>query len=381
MLTRGAQVTGVAVCGLCLTWVSVSLRFYVRLGLQKFIGREDWLTLAAMILFTLMCSLMLRATNFGLGAHWSAIPSDMLEDGLKFIFICELLYVATTAVAKLSIGVYFLRLSNQRYQFRVIYTTLGVVILFSTMYFWFLVFQCTPISFTWAQFYSNASGKCLKRATLAKLTYAHAVISAVTDSAFGILPVFFVWKLKMSLRTKISVVLILSLGFFASTANIVRIVYIYELEHTTDYSWFGINLAKWSIVEPAIRITAAAIATLRPLFANFLSFETHRSPLESKMPFAGSTRFSGDSHKVSGSGSALEYSAEFAEMLGLKKFGNRTHISAQKPLGWRERRRFAAAYRIRQRDCESQTELREVESHVPESDGIRTTTEVIIEKE
>jgi hypothetical protein len=49
MLTRGAQVTGVAVCSLCLTWISVSLRFYVRIGILKFIGREDWLTLAAMV--------------------------------------------------------------------------------------------------------------------------------------------------------------------------------------------------------------------------------------------------------------------------------------------------------------------------------------------
>lgn len=49
MLTRGAQVTGVAVCGLCLTWISVSMRFYVRIRILKFIGREDWLTVAAMV--------------------------------------------------------------------------------------------------------------------------------------------------------------------------------------------------------------------------------------------------------------------------------------------------------------------------------------------
>jgi hypothetical protein len=49
VLTRGAQVTGVAVMALSLTWISVSLRFYVRIGILKFIGREDWLTIAAMV--------------------------------------------------------------------------------------------------------------------------------------------------------------------------------------------------------------------------------------------------------------------------------------------------------------------------------------------
>lgn len=48
-LTRGAQITGVATMSLCLTWISVSLRFYVRIRILKFIGREDWLTFAAMV--------------------------------------------------------------------------------------------------------------------------------------------------------------------------------------------------------------------------------------------------------------------------------------------------------------------------------------------
>ena len=164
-------------------------------------------------LFTILCSLLLRATAYGLGAHMSAIPPEMMEVGMKYIFISELLYVATTAVAKLSIGVYFLRLSSQKYQFRVIYTTLTVVMVFSTMYFFFLVFQCTPIEYSWTQSYSNRNGKCLGRSTLANVTYAHAAMSALTDWAFGILPVFFVWNLKMNPRTKLSVILILSLGF------------------------------------------------------------------------------------------------------------------------------------------------------------------------
>jgi hypothetical protein len=48
-LTRGAQITGVATMSLCLTWVSVSLRFYVRIHVLKFVGMEDWLTLVAMV--------------------------------------------------------------------------------------------------------------------------------------------------------------------------------------------------------------------------------------------------------------------------------------------------------------------------------------------
>jgi hypothetical protein len=48
-VTRGAQVTGVAVASLSLTWISMMLRFYVRLSILKFFGREDWLTVGAMV--------------------------------------------------------------------------------------------------------------------------------------------------------------------------------------------------------------------------------------------------------------------------------------------------------------------------------------------
>ncbi|KAH8591728.1 hypothetical protein B0O99DRAFT_577950 [Bisporella sp. PMI_857] len=378
MLTRGAQVTGVAVCSLCLTWISVSLRFYVRIGIQEFIGREDWLTLGAMILFTTLCSLLLQATNYGLGAHMHSIPSDMLETGLKYVFICELLYVMTTTVAKLSIGVYFLRLSSKKYQVQIIYATLGVVMLFSAMYFFFLLFQCTPIQFYWTQF-DDGRGSCLSRSVLANVTYAHAAMSAATDWSFGILPIFFVWKMTMNPRTKLSVVLILSLGFFASTATIVRIVYIHQLEHTTDYSWHGINLVKWSMVEPAIGITAAAIATLRPLFANFLTFATKRFANDSETSLASSTRTSTDNKSRI---SAQEYSPEFAEMLGLKRLGTTTYISAAKPPGWRERRRIARGKNAIIGDSESQTELKFVNNgEVNWSNGIRRTTVVFIEKE
>jgi hypothetical protein len=83
----------------------------------------------------------------------------------------------------------------------------------SSMYFIFLVFQCTPVSLFWNRFLDAADGHCADKTTLANITYVHAALSALTDWIFGLLPVALVWRLKMNLRTKLSIVLILSLGF------------------------------------------------------------------------------------------------------------------------------------------------------------------------
>lgn len=277
------------------------------------------------------------------------------------------------------------------------------VMVFSTMYFFFLLFQCSPISFIWRQ-YENGKGSCLGPTTISNVTYAHAAMSAVTDWSFGILPVFFVWKMKMNPRTKLSVILILSLGFFASTATIVRIVYIRQLQLKSDYSWFGINLVKWSMVEPAIGITAAAIATLRPLFINFLSMARKHNPASppstsTVTSYTKDTRPSGDSRKAltsrgSAGSSSYGYSNEFAEMLGLSTYGVTTTVSAGKVETRGERRRRERMEREQEKgrrmigDAESQSELRHIEGGSKSEEdaggygwdvGIKATTTVVID--
>ncbi|TVY19760.1 hypothetical protein LARI1_G002445, partial [Lachnellula arida] len=315
-VTRGSQVTGIAVMALSLTWISALLRLHVRTRILKFVGQEDWLMFATMILLTLLCSLFLSAKQYGLGAHMKNIPPHDKETGFKVIFICELLYVVTTAVAKLSIGAYFLRLCSKKYQTRVVYSTLTIVMVFTTTYFFFLLFQCTPISFLWTQF-DESRGSCLRSPILANVTYAHAAMSAITDWSFGILPIFLVRKMPMNPRTKYSVILILSLGFFASSATIVRIVYIRTLTQTQDYSWEAINLVKWSMVEPGIAITAANIATLRPLLNSIFFFSPTKTvdDDEDEESLTGESRHDKSAKPVS----AKHYSREFADMLGLSQ--------------------------------------------------------------
>lgn len=165
------------------------------------------------------------------------------------------------------------------------------------------------------------------------------------------------------------------------------------------------------MVEPAIGITAAAIATLRPLFINFLSFSRKRLDPNSATLTSTSTvtsytkdsRPSGDSRKTlssraGSSGSGLGpygYSNEFAEMLGLSTYGVTTTVTAGKVETRSERRRRERAEREMEKrrrvggaDCESQTELRDIEGKGEEDAsgygfgwdvGIKATTTVVID--
>ncbi|TGO30361.1 hypothetical protein BPAE_0006g01010 [Botrytis paeoniae] len=344
-VNRGAQVTGVACAALALPWIACILRFYVRIGIQKFFGPEDWLTVASITIHTALCGLLLWSLAFGLGAHIYNISLDYLDELAKYIFASELLYVITMAITKVSIGVYFLRLANKRYQLWIIYSVMAIAVLVSMAYFIFVLLQCQPISYFWNMF-DDGSGFCLSTSTRANVTYAHAAMSALTDWAYGILPITFVWKMKMNPRTKLSVVLILSLGFFASTATIVRIYYINKLNQTTDYTWEGINLVKWSIIEPAIALTAASFATLRPLFSTRQkkAFSIYSDKLTTAGKTSQETLVDSDD----------EYSKQFAAMLGLDDTcGVRTYVYADKKIVRKddlERERLQAAWKAEESD-------------------------------
>lgn len=55
----------------------------------------------------------------------------------------------------------------------------------------------------------------------------------------------------------------------ASTATIVRFPYLYSLTDVNDFLYSTSDVAIWSTVETGLGITAAAVATLRPLLKTF----------------------------------------------------------------------------------------------------------------
>lgn len=55
-------------------------------------------------------------------------------------------------------------------------------------------------------------GTCINVMIVAVFTYVYSICSALTDFAFGILPIVLVWNLNMTRRQKIALIPILSMG-------------------------------------------------------------------------------------------------------------------------------------------------------------------------
>lgn len=190
-------------------------------------------------------------------------------------------------------------------------------------------------------------------------------------------------------RTRFLIGSLLILHNSASTATIVRIAYIKRLTDTDDYSWEGINLVKWSMVEPAIAITASNFATLRPILRNLFCFASkgskgisNRIEDEERML----TETGGRRQSTSSLGGKL-LTPEFADMLGLSRFGVTTEITSrgrsvgeQGALGMTLTRIFYSRSKNKTRTPPNATTDDPKEAKPLDCSEIRTTTVITMKK-
>ena len=111
------------------------------------------------------------------------------------------------------------------------------------------------------------SGQCLSFRILSNVGYAHGALNALTDWVFPVLAIqFLVRCTKMSSASKLSCCAILLLAVVGSIASIVRTVYIPMLGPTGNIYARSFSPLIWTMIEGALGIIAASLATLRPLF-------------------------------------------------------------------------------------------------------------------
>jgi hypothetical protein len=167
-------------------------------------------------------------------------------------------------ILKISLGIFYLRIVVSRWQQVTVYVTVGVAAIFGCFYFFAVLFACGPPT----KFLVNAlQDKCMGDAESRFATNLSAgIINALSDFVLATLPITLIRKACMPFPAKISAGMILLLGCVGSAVSVVRLAYIRGMTYNMDFFEVGVNITLWSIIEAGLCITAASLATLRPLF-------------------------------------------------------------------------------------------------------------------
>ncbi|RSL39043.1 hypothetical protein CEP53_014365 [Fusarium sp. AF-6] len=261
---NSAALVSTAIIFMALSWLSVGLRTYTRAFLMKSYQLDDWLMLIAQVIFTVSCAFILEGVKVGLGRHNEAIKDDWAEvDALKWQALATATYVLDMMFIKLSIGVFLLRLSVKPVYTWIIWISLAIITIWSTVIFFWNMFQCSPVEKQWD--FRITGGHCVTADQIVSAAYAISAMTIVSDWLYAILPIPMLWTVKMTKTAKATVIVILGLGIFASIATLVRLRFLADLTDTDDILFAGTDAMVWTLIEPGVAIIASSLATIRPL--------------------------------------------------------------------------------------------------------------------
>ncbi|KAG8353869.1 hypothetical protein FVEN_g8129 [Fusarium venenatum] len=94
-----------------------------------------------------------------------------------------------------------------------------------------------------------------------------------TDIAFATLPVPLIWSLKMPLKTRIYLIIILSLGYGSAVMGLVKAISQMRYNPAGDNTYLY-NIQFWGLLQLNVGIIAACAPSLRPLVKNILRLKS-----------------------------------------------------------------------------------------------------------
>jgi hypothetical protein len=143
----------------------------------------------------------------GGGTHLTHLKNVRLS--IIWVLVAEVAYLITILFLKVSLGLFFLRVIQVKWQRKVVYATMIISTIVQTYHAFFYVFSCGN-----PKYYAEhmIERTCISKRIQVDLAYEQAAITTATDFVFAFLPIPLLWNTTMDLRSKLSVAFVLLLG-------------------------------------------------------------------------------------------------------------------------------------------------------------------------
>ncbi|KAH8660612.1 hypothetical protein BX600DRAFT_383542 [Xylariales sp. PMI_506] len=238
------------------------LRLYTRVVVVKSYGWDDTIYNLSFVLL-LACTTMVHiSTLYGLGQNQAAIwddSHDRLTKALLYLIIAQIFGVSTMGVAKISLGLFLLRLVMIPWHRVAIWGAIAMLMVVTGVTSFVFTFQCVPPAYLWDK--TIKGGHC--PILITPFAILLGVACVVADLFFAIFPWLFVWKLKKPFKERIVIAGSMSLGLVSAACGVKRTIGLGGLageNYTTD----AVPTCGWSIAELSITLVCIAIPVCIP---------------------------------------------------------------------------------------------------------------------
>ncbi|KAI8199172.1 hypothetical protein KHU50_007960 [Colletotrichum sp. SAR 10_65] len=131
-------------------------------------------------------------------------------------------------------------------------------------------FYCQPLEGYWNKVIQP---KCYPITLFIKFGLINTAFNIFTDVCFATLPVTIIWTLQMKLRTRIYLVVVLSLGYFAVAMGVIKSIYQIAYGKDQDKTFYQ-SIQFWEFLQLNLGIIAACAPSLKPLVGHALKISS-----------------------------------------------------------------------------------------------------------
>ena len=198
------------------TMAVVSALFVIiRFGYKIFViktdmGLDDWIILVAIISAVPSAYITANCTTVnGLGKDIWTLTPEQITDSIMYFYVLAVMYFAQTALVKLSITAFYMRIFPSRSTQRLLWGTFVLTVLWGFTYVITAIFQCTPVKHFWTQWDGVHEGRCLDANGIA---WSNAAINIALDLWALAIPLWELRSLQLHWKKKVGVALMFCVG-------------------------------------------------------------------------------------------------------------------------------------------------------------------------
>ncbi|KAH9897557.1 hypothetical protein F4778DRAFT_744038 [Xylariomycetidae sp. FL2044] len=247
-------VWGVTVPFVILCAASCVVRLYTRAAIVKHLGPDDWLMVAVFLVWIGQQYIAWMWTILGGGLHIDKVPVENQSQIAVYLFAEEFYYLFLQCLIKFSFLTFYLRtIATSDMVRKVVFVVMGVT-LAQTIGTWiFYALQCIPIqAYFHPELYPDAV--CIN----SDLSYYLPTVANVTvDFMVYILPILPISRIQVSLKRKLELIVVFTMGGCAITVSLLRFIVLWQLSNTTDTTYIFGSVTIVTTIEFATAIITA----------------------------------------------------------------------------------------------------------------------------
>ncbi|KAH6663542.1 hypothetical protein B0J14DRAFT_258505 [Halenospora varia] len=252
-----------------MTTISILLRIYSRGLVLKSFGWDDWCMFTILFFNCGQQAILYYFLSNGAGLHFAKVISEhpeWMQNLTNALFAEEMIYVWMHWAIKMAFLLFYLRFAIKLFR-TLVFWTIGLNTLFTIIIWLIYCFQCIPLS----AFFNptmHPGVKCLKNSILA---FVPAAFSIFTDILIVILPIQPLWAIQVSLRKRLELISIASVGAIVVIISCIRLIILIEFQKGTDFTYTLNKLIIISAIEIEVAIMCANAPSLTILWVKFVS--------------------------------------------------------------------------------------------------------------